>query len=343
MSSADSTHGIVVRNLAWTCYARMKGRLTRCEHLNARGGVLRPVDPANPRRGMKAFCEECGAPYEKSHHDNHSARTEADAHDIAPRSTVAEIVRAYERTEAAIRSSFAAIVAAGVDMSRAVGEPDDSIRVSATGNRGLCRFDEPDEAVDLVRREVWRTLIRRLDIQRLMAVTEWEAFTKSLEEKSPPPISEDYINGFMSRIMAGMAGMHERAVLEVFDWLRPRCEERRTHKANHVWHIGPRVVLTWQVEQAWHPGRFRLRIGNDHQRLVAFENVFCVLDGAPKYESSGSELGHAIAAAPNGIGETRWFKFRCFKNGNLHLEFRRPDLIARINQIAGSRAMRPSS
>ena len=118
---------------------------------------------------------------------------------------------------------------------------------------------------------------------------------------------------------------------------------QRLHGAPQVWHIGPRVVLTWQVEQAWHPGRFRLRIGNDHQRLVAFENVFCVLDGAPKYDSSSSELGHAIAAAPNGIGETRWFKFRCFKNGNLHLEFRRPDLVARINQIAGSRAMRPAS
>lgn len=42
-----------------------------------------------------------------------------------------------------------------------------------------------------------------------------------------------------------------------------------------------------------------------------------------------------------GPGETDLFAFRCCANGNLHLRFRRLDLLARFNQIAGGRRLRP--
>jgi len=42
----------------------------------------------------------------------------------------------------------------------------------------------------------------------------------------------------------------------------------------------------------------------------------------------------------DGIGETDYFAFRCFKNGNLHLIFKRPDLVRRLNQIAGGKRLR---
>jgi hypothetical protein len=40
------------------------------------------------------------------------------------------------------------------------------------------------------------------------------------------------------------------------------------------------------------------------------------------------------------VGETEYFAFRCFRNHNLHLRFKRPDLVAKINQIAGGNALR---
>ena len=62
-----------------------------------------------------------------------------------------------------------------------------------------------------------------------------------------------------------------------------------------------------------------------------------MLDGAPKVEN---ELKAAICASPNGTGETRWFRFRCFRNGNLHLTFTRPDLVHEINRIGGASGLR---
>jgi len=37
----------------------------------------------------------------------------------------------------------------------------------------------------------------------------------------------------------------------------------------------------------------------------------------------------------NGTGETEYFKFKACKNGNLHLEFKRMDLVSKLNQLAG--------
>ena len=41
--------------------------------------------------------------------------------------------------------------------------------------------------------------------------------------------------------------------------------------------------------------------------------------------------------------ETPYFKGRVFSNGNMHLEFKRRDLLKRLNQIAGGRRLRKAS
>jgi hypothetical protein len=73
------------------------------------------------------------------------------------------------------------------------------------------------------------------------------------------------------------------------------------------------------------------------------ENVFTALDGngqiAKRYNSV---LEDAICSAPGGVGETDYFNFKAHRNGNLHISFRRRDLLARFNQIAGGARLRPA-
>ena len=51
----------------------------------------------------------------------------------------------------------------------------------------------------------------------------------------------------------------------------------------------------------------------------------------------------AIEAAKDGTGETEYFRFRCFRNRNLHLEFKRLDLVAKLNAVAGGMRLRRES
>jgi len=44
-----------------------------------------------------------------------------------------------------------------------------------------------------------------------------------------------------------------------------------------------------------------------------------------------------------GRGETPLFRFKAFRNQNVHLEFKRLDLLKRFNQIAGGRRLKPKA
>ena len=60
-----------------------------------------------------------------------------------------------------------------------------------------------------------------------------------------------------------------------------------------------------------------------------------MLDGKALSAYRDGDLSKAIEAAEGGIGETEFFRFKCFGNGNLHIEFRRMDLVDQLNAIGG--------
>lgn len=51
-------------------------------------------------------------------------------------------------------------------------------------------------------------------------------------------------------------------------------------------------------------------------------------------------LHDTITNSPDGTGKTDYFRFRCCLNGNLHLEFLRLDLVAKLNAVAGGNRLR---
>jgi hypothetical protein len=68
--------------------------------------------------------------------------------------------------------------------------------------------------------------------------------------------------------------------------------------------------------------------------------VFHALDGNGTIKTHRGPLIDAIEAAKDGTGETDYFRFRCFRNRNLHLEFKRLDLVAKLNTVAGGMRLR---
>jgi hypothetical protein len=103
------------------------------------------------------------------------------------------------------------------------------------------------------------------------------------------------------------------------------------------------VVLGYVVER-WEKYVRSWRVNyTAEQRLTALENVFTALDGRGQITKSHYSQIHNVVHAEgfDGAGETEYFRFRVFQNGNLHLWFKRPDLLARFNALAGGR-LRPA-
>lgn len=74
--------------------------------------------------------------------------------------------------------------------------------------------------------------------------------------------------------------------------------------------------------------------------LQSLDTIFHLLDGRGiPTESHYGPLVSAIEAEDGKIGETEYFKYKCFKNGNLHLEFKRSDLVDEFNLRCGDRTL----
>lgn len=272
--------------------------------------------------------------------------------ELVPRATVREMVAAFERAERDVRAAFAQIVEAERAVNAAFGnvESHQSIRVSACGDQWRDNFKDIDAAVEIMTRAAWRSIVDRLELRRFMSIKRWEELQAQLGDRSHhrheklPPITEQNVAVFADRHLAQARDYLKEAVDEVFELLRPRGWTRAGQlKTNTEMEVGERVILSYMVDAGFRAGSFRVTYsGNRSQQLTALENVFSALDGRGEISKGhNSLLQTAIEASDAGEGETDFFAFRCCKNGNLHLRFKRLDLLARFNQIAGGKRLRP--
>ena len=254
--------------------------------------------------------------------------------------TVERLVSAYMHAETEIREGFAKIADAEKRLN-------DIFTMDGFGsiavNRHRVEFTDPDNSLNEIRREIWRSLIDRLDIRRMCSSTRWEDLQRKLKnERDVPPITQEMVAGFATQIAGDLDVMLKEKVEEVFNWLRP---PRSRYKTNSEEEVPEKVVLTWVVDQrnlyntAWRVGHYAA------QRLIALESVFNALDGKGEIvKTYYGAIGTIIATEGfDGDGETPHFKFRVFKNGNMHLWFKRTDLLARFNALAGGARLKAST
>lgn len=81
----------------------------------------------------------------------------------------------------------------------------------------------------------------------------------------------------------------------------------------------------------------RIRYGGQAEdKLCAIDRVFHALDGNLRAmeHTNRTPLIDAINTS-GGVGQTDYFSFKAYQNGNLHLEFKRADLLARLNAVGG--------
>jgi len=260
---------------------------------------------------------------------------------LTQRLTVERLVETYMQADAEIREGFAKIAAAEKRLND-VFTLDGFGHIQVNRHRAV-NFEDPNDALNEIRREIWGHLIDRLDIRRMCSNTRWEQLQKKLkDERDVPPITQEMVGGFAQQIAGDLESMLKEKVEEVFNWLRP---PQSRYKSNSEYEVPEKVVLAWAVE--------RHTVFNDRwrvchyssQRLIALESVFSALDGTGEIvKSYHGAIGSIIMAEGfDGEGETPHFKFRVFKNGNMHLWFKRKDLLARFNALAGGARLKAST
>ena len=196
-------------------------------------------------------------------------------------------------------------------------------------------FDEPEPACLYIERHAWQDLIKKTGIASVMSVKSRDALNNQLYERNNwqreaalPRFTEANIFGFMDNICANMPNMIQEAIVEVFNWLRPR---NNNYKTNDEFMIGEKVVLGSLARQSYSKG---FCISTYYEAQVdALGNVLSMLNGkgVMKHPQNMRNLINN-AWISSDVYEGEYFTAKAFKNGNAHIKFKRMDLIEKINQ-----------
>lgn len=254
--------------------------------------------------------------------------------------TCAFMAEEYRAATDELRRLAAAVTAQCVRMRDAFATEIDGynpfeidLHYSGTGHRS----DSIDVIVGAMKRKAWRMLFDRLGVKKVMSVARREEFDKRLESGELPEITADAVVGTILGMVDALPDFARDAAKEVFEILRPW---RADYKTNSAFRVGKKVVLASYVTPGWSGcGRFRVCHYRE-AKLIAIDGVFHVMDGKGVMADRKGPLVASIEASKEGHGETEFFKWKGFKNGNLHLEFKRLDLVKQLNFLgAGERVL----
>ena len=262
--------------------------------------------------------------------------------DIIRKDTVAQLVENYEAAVVDITRAYTLLHGAKnrLNASFGMGQRLHSFDVLPHGyhNGATLSDDSLAQVMAQIKLDAWRVLMERLELRKLLSIARREELDRQLSDgKDLPDITMDNVWGMFESAVSNVDRYMEEAVLEVFDFLRPRS---RKYKTNSEFELGKRVILSGCVEPSYSKSGFHVRHYRD-AHLTALDNTFQRLDGKGVVKNYYGPTQEAIRQAGyDGLGETEYFKLRCCLNGNLHVEFKRLDLVKRLNAIAGGARLR---
>ncbi len=256
--------------------------------------------------------------------------------EVMPRSTVVAMIAEIKTAQGEVKQAFELFTTAKERLKRVLGEYHDHLWEERISDRS---FDyEAKASAALIERNAWKSIVTRLQVRDIISVKKRDELDEQLNKGTLPPLTEQNVFAFMEQLFNDMDSLLEDSAREVFDWLRPTSNWQRL-KTNdkNTFGLTNKVIVTWGMDDNWN--RMPRRVSYHKEKyLKALDNVFHLLDGKgiAKYPQDMCTLISEAAEKGESQCSTPYFHLKWFKNRNLHIEFRRMDLVTELNKLAGS-------
>jgi hypothetical protein len=180
------------------------------------------------------------------------------------------------------------------------------------------------DAIEVCRRAIdsyaWAHLRDASGIQNLMDHQSLETFNKGLE--NPPEFTAENTAATFLSLSAQQGEIFARSLVNIFKALS------WNYQSNKPVAFGKRLVMTYAVNE------YRGGLSFEGRRKIAdLDKAFHILDGKPPVDYLADAGAKADQGKHGDTIETDYFKFRLFKNRNLHVIFKRADLVDQANRM----------
>jgi hypothetical protein len=190
--------------------------------------------------------------------------------------------------------------------------------------RGAQMPEEHDRVRAELDTSLWRRAFDMTGFKQLMDAQAVAEFEKSLSPR-PPEFTDATIRATFIDLLNNAGTMFRRGVFNVFRYL---SDDYRTN-ASEPFRIGRKVVMGWMIQANYSRG-LQIRYGSS-DKLNDLDRVFQTLDGKP-FQARSLESAMNAAFGELQVFENDYYRAKAFKNGNMHLEFKRQDLLDKVNE-----------
>lgn len=211
-----------------------------------------------------------------------------------------------------------------------------------------CRLPSLQDECLEIERHAWRAFIDDLHLREILSIDARKKLDEQLSEhrrgygkEAPlPPFEEGHVWGFFEQTCAAIPSLIQEALKEVFKWLTPGRAWTGC-KTSDEFKIGKKVVVCRVAQLRYSHG---MEVSYQYRAEVdALGNALSMLAGKGVRKSRAEnederKLVGSYAAAwsfdwnESRLYEDEYLTAKPFQNGNVHITFKRDDLVAQINQ-----------
>ena len=264
--------------------------------------------------------------------------------EIERKQTARMIATAHTIASGKIREAYTILEEAQKDLA-AIGDYFDVLP--------YCRYaknpaDEIGSILLNIKKRTWRCIFERTNVRDCMTTRKLEAFQESLEKpKKLPEITEENIRKFVENIILAAPDLLNDFVRETFQWLLPthwQADKLKTLKKNQF-EIQQKTIVSNICEVNSEDSNLGMNYYDSSKNLNNMDSAFRLLDGKgiAKYPDDLKTVTEIAFKAGLRIVETDYFKIKFYGNGNAHIEFKRADLLQKLNQIGGGSKLKTAA
>jgi len=262
--------------------------------------------------------------------------------DIIKHQNIYEIINSYEQAVKEIVAAYELLYRAEDRLKIFCVYP----KVLPRDGGGSLWDDTRKRVLNGIKSEAWQGILKKTRAVEFMTTKRYEKFQRDLEKpESLPDITFETVQRFIENILNSAPNMLLEFIKETFDWLRPGGWAVKEYKTNEKskYELREKIIKSGVLEGRWSGGGCDLKYYYE-SNISAMDNAFSLMDGKGVSKGQATAITAIKAACQDNLmsAETEYFKFKWYQNGNLHLTFKRTDLVQKMNQIAGENLIKPS-
>lgn len=272
---------------------------------------------------------------------------------LTQRTTLSELCRAWNRSERELKAAFKLLRRAESRLEDVFGGSDRHRFTIQCYKHTHLEFDRPEIALSRLHRQAWAVIAERLELRTVMSLKQIAELDGQIEHgKDLPPIRYADLLATVESLLNRRGEFLREKVHECYRWLRPEHwnadrSGKQYYHAPYVTNaksftagVGRKVIISYGCERGYSQTASYTIAYSKRDQLRALDQVFHLLDGKEQPRTFNGELIDAVALQTKNGGseaETDYFRVKCFRNQNIHLEFKRGDLLDKFNLIAAGK------